>query len=121
MTKASARFPLGEDFAVGGHAFEERSVGYVNKTSYIENAETSAVGRALALMGYEIARGFASREEMEKVRRYKAAEQVTVVRENGHYRVNGFKVSKLNGAVECDCGTPRCTHIEAVRAFATVS
>ncbi|MEK7855280.1 MAG: hypothetical protein AAB288_04255 [Acidobacteriota bacterium] len=105
--------------AATGHAFEERSVGYVNKTSYIENAETSAVGRALALMGYEIARGLASREEMDKVQRYEAVEQLTVVRQNGHYRVNGFKVSKPNGTVECNCGTPRCAHIEAVRAFAT--
>lgn len=52
-----------------GHAFENRSEGYVNKTSYIENCETSAVGRALALLGYEIKRGIASREEMQKVDR----------------------------------------------------
>lgn len=55
--------------AATGHAFENRSEGYVNKTSYIENCETSAVGRALALMGYEIKRGIASREEMQKVER----------------------------------------------------
>ena len=52
-----------------GHAFENRSEGYVNKTSYIENCETSATGRALALLGYEIKRGIASREEMEKTER----------------------------------------------------
>ncbi len=52
-----------------GHAFEERSEGYVNKTSYIENCETSAVDRALALAGYEIKRGIASKEEMQKVDR----------------------------------------------------
>jgi hypothetical protein len=52
-----------------GHAFEERTQGYVNKTSYIENCETSAVGRALALLGYEISKGIASREEMAKVKR----------------------------------------------------
>lgn len=55
--------------AATGHAFENRSEGYVNKTSYIENCETSAVGRALALLGYEIKRGIASREEMEKADR----------------------------------------------------
>lgn len=55
-----------------GHAFEERTQGYVNKTSYIENCETSAVGRALALLGYEISKGIASREEMAKVQRYDA-------------------------------------------------
>lgn len=34
-----------------GHAEEWRSASYVNKTSAIENAETSAVGRALAALG----------------------------------------------------------------------
>lgn len=52
-----------------GHAFENRSEGYVNKTSYIENCETSAAGRALALAGYQIKHGIASREEMQKVER----------------------------------------------------
>lgn len=55
--------------AATGHAYESRGDGYVNKTSHIENCETSAVGRALALMGYEIKRGVASREEMQKVER----------------------------------------------------
>ncbi len=52
-----------------GHAFEVRSESYVNRTSYIENAETSSVGRALALLGFEVRRGIASREEMEKAAR----------------------------------------------------
>ena len=52
-----------------GHAFEVRGDSYVNRTSYIENAETSAVGRALALLGFEVRRGIASREEMEKAAR----------------------------------------------------
>lgn len=55
-----------------GHAFEVRGDGYVNRTSYIENAETSAVGRALALLGFEVRRGIASREEMEKAGRMPA-------------------------------------------------
>lgn len=55
-----------------GFAFEEKTQGYVNKTSYIENCETSSVGRALALLGYEITKSIASREEMEKVNRYDA-------------------------------------------------
>jgi len=58
-----------------GHAFENRSEGYVNKTSYIENCETSATGRALAMLGYEIKRGIASREEMEKTERMKQDDQ----------------------------------------------
>ena len=52
--------------AATGHAFEVRGESYVNKTSYAENCETGAVGRALALLGFEVKRGIASREEMEK-------------------------------------------------------
>ncbi|MBV9959374.1 MAG: hypothetical protein JO360_13190 [Acidobacteria bacterium] len=52
-----------------GHAFEVRGESYVNKTSYLENCETSSVGRALALLGFEVKRGIASREEMEKAAR----------------------------------------------------
>ncbi len=52
-----------------GHATEARSDSYINKTSFVENCETGAVGRALALLGFEVRRGLASREEMEKVAR----------------------------------------------------
>jgi len=34
-----------------GHGHEIRSNGQINKTSYVENAETSAIGRALACLG----------------------------------------------------------------------
>ena len=33
--------------AATGHAFEVRGESYVNKTSYIENAETSSVGNSV--------------------------------------------------------------------------
>lgn len=63
--------------AATGHAFEVRGESYVNRTSYIENGESSAVGRALALLGFEVKRGanyqIASREEMEKSTRAAAA------------------------------------------------
>ena len=32
-----------------GHAYEKESSSFINKTSYIENCETSAVGRALEI------------------------------------------------------------------------
>jgi hypothetical protein len=56
-----------------GHAYEVKGESYVNKTSYVENAETSAVGRALALLGFEVKRGIASREEMQKTTRQESA------------------------------------------------
>ena len=37
-----------------GHAHEERSPYNINKTSYVENCETSAIGRALAMLGIGI-------------------------------------------------------------------
>lgn len=55
-----------------GYAYEKEGEGHVNKTSYIENCETSAIGRALANAGYHGKRDGAprpSREEMEKVQR----------------------------------------------------
>jgi hypothetical protein len=63
--------------AATGHAFEVRGESYVNKTSYVENAETSAVGRALAMLGFEVKRGIASREELQKTARMQATPQAT--------------------------------------------
>lgn len=49
-----------------GHAYELRSAGHVQAGSYVEVCETSAVGRALALLGFEVQRGVASREEVRR-------------------------------------------------------
>ena len=35
-----------------GHAYERQDSSHINKAAYIENAETSAIGRALAAAGY---------------------------------------------------------------------
>lgn len=51
-----------------GLAFELDGQGMANKTSALENAETSAIGRALANAGYSGDKR-ASREEMEKTQR----------------------------------------------------
>lgn len=75
-----------------GHAFEVRGQGYVNTTSFIENGETSAVGRALANLGFKIDNGIASREEMQKVERM--SEPANALRSNGNLNQNGRTVSK---------------------------
>ena len=47
-----------------GHAHEERASSHINKTSYVENCETSAIGRALAMMGIGIDTSIASANEV---------------------------------------------------------
>ena len=48
-----------------GTAYEKEGSSNINKTSYIENCETSAVGRALAMCGLGIDLSVASYEEVE--------------------------------------------------------
>ena len=47
-----------------GHAYEKEGSSFINKTSYIENCETSAVGRALGMAGFGIDTSVASYEEV---------------------------------------------------------
>ncbi len=48
-----------------GHAQEKESSSYINKTSFIENCETSAWGRALGNLGIGIDTSIASCEEVQ--------------------------------------------------------
>lgn len=48
-----------------GHAYEKEGSTFINKTSYIENCETSAVGRALGMAGFGIDTSVASAEEVQ--------------------------------------------------------
>lgn len=54
-----------------GHAEEIVGASPVNRTSALENGETSAIGRALANCNFASLGKRPSREEMEKVQRYK--------------------------------------------------
>lgn len=47
-----------------GHAYEREDSSYINKTSYIENCETSAIGRALGMCGFGIDTAVCSAEEL---------------------------------------------------------
>ena len=47
-----------------GTAYEKEGSSFINKTSYIENCETSAVGRALGMCGFGIDTSIASAEEV---------------------------------------------------------
>jgi hypothetical protein len=48
-----------------GHAHELKSGSHINKTSFVENCETSAVGRALGMLGIGIDESVASANEVE--------------------------------------------------------
>lgn len=51
-----------------GTAYEKEGSSFINKTSYIENCETSAVGRALAMCGIGIESSVASKEEVDNAK-----------------------------------------------------
>jgi hypothetical protein len=67
-----------------------------NATSAVENCETSAVGRALAMAGLEVTRGVASRAEMEKVDRHQAVREETSEKALD----NGAKAAKVEAVEE---------------------
>lgn len=69
-----------------GWAYEREGVGYVNRTSFIENCETSAIGRALANLNFPTsrtelertaAREPASAERLEELKALAAGEFVS--------------------------------------------
>ena len=86
-----------------GYAYEKEGEGHVNRTSYIENCETSAIGRALANAGYHGRRDGAprpSREEMQKVERMggtpaNTPRQAPSSEPNGHKGSNVFDLDAV--------------------------
>lgn len=55
---------VGEFILGTGYAQEKETSSYINRTSFIENCETSAVGRALGMCGFGIDTSVASFEEV---------------------------------------------------------
>ena len=51
-----------------GTAYERENSSFINKTSYIENCETSAVGRALGMAGFGIDTSVCSAEELQNAK-----------------------------------------------------
>ena len=72
-----------------GHAFEIEGSNFINETSHLENAETSAIGRCLASAGFGINESVASYEEVanakanqtteKKAERKASAKQIAVL------------------------------------------
>ena len=57
-----------------GTAYEKEDSTFINRTSYIENCETSAVGRALGMCGFGIDTSIRSAEEMQNAEVQQIAE-----------------------------------------------
>lgn len=74
-----------------GHSQAVWGDGYINKTSALENCETSAVGRALALMGIGVIDSIASVDEIKK------AESTPVFSSGGRpMKSSGIKTDELS-------------------------
>jgi len=65
MFICKAKLTIGERVYTG-HAQEIIGDGYINKTSALENCETSAVGRACAMAGIGVLDSIASADEIRK-------------------------------------------------------
>ncbi len=92
-----------------GHAFELQTdtKSFVNKTSYLENAETSAVGRALGMLGIGIENSFASADEVKNAQKQQSNQELDkpwlsdLNKKKFIDRIRGADYGDLNGPEEC--------------------
>ena len=63
------------DIIVSAHAQEYRDSSYINKTSFLENGFTSALGRALGYLGIGIDTSIASAEEVQNAVKNQTSQQ----------------------------------------------
>lgn len=95
---------LNEDGVVigTGLAQEKEDSTFINKTSYIENCETSAVGRALGMCGFGIDTSVASAEEVKTAMANQEPKQDTkkTTKKNEINEVVLMKAQKLNIKLE---------------------
>ena len=96
-----------EGFLLGsGTAYEVEGSSYINATSYIENCETSAVGRALAMCGIGIDTSIASYEEVSNAQVQQQANEtineveqktlITMFEQNGQTKDDCLKWFKVD-------------------------
>jgi len=76
-----------------GHSQAKWGEGFINKTSALENAETSAVGRALAMMGIGVIDSIASVDEIKKTTHYQKKDQETEQKEKAQKWLNDMIMS----------------------------
>ena len=91
-----AEVGVGDTILGTGTAYEKEGSTQINRTSYIENCETSAVGRALGMAGFGIDTSVASKEEVEQAIAQQEADKV----ENS--RIDKAKVNVLKKKIDQD-------------------
>ena len=84
--------------AAVGHAFEVKT-GMINSTSYIENCETSAVGRALGFLGIGSETSIASADEVQNAIAQQESAKRTTTRKKAQSPVSEAPVASAPDAL----------------------
>ena len=84
-----------------GTAQEKESSSFINKTSYIENCETSAVGRALGMLGIGIDTSVASYEEVQNAINNQE-QKTTVPEKRSKVQIDALIMLASRKGVTCD-------------------
>lgn len=105
-----ATVSIGDLVLATGYAQEKEASSYINRTSYIENCETSAVGRALGFLGIGIDTSIASAEEVDtaikvqegsqKISKKDAAIIVSVLEDEKIDTQKVWELYKVNAAMD---------------------
>lgn len=116
----------GDNILGTGYAQEKEASSYINKTSYIENCETSAVGRALGMCGFGIDTSVCSAEELmnalnnqEPTKKEKVSEYITekqIAQLMNFYRNNQEKLKKFLDK----CGVDNIVQLKRLDAQAQI-
>jgi hypothetical protein len=101
--KASAYDEEGKLLATG-HAQEKETSSFINKTSYIENCETSAVGRCLGNAGIGLDNGFASYEEVANAKKQQEEDGEAKISKDQWKTLNSFYTKEEIGEMKKELG-----------------
>lgn len=90
-----------ENVLATGYAYENETSSFINKTSYIENCETSAVGRALGLAGFGIDTSIASSEEVQNaIANQEPKEDKAKTEKAGKEKINKIQAKSVREALK---------------------
>lgn len=99
VMKASILNEKGEVLATG-HAYEKDGSSFINKTSHIENCETSAWGRALGNFGIGIDAAVASYEEVANALEQRKPSKIKKEKESVHADIQTIQKEDLPDMLE---------------------